>query len=80
MTHPKLLSAMQNPDFYPGKPDHVDVIQTHISYIFIAGDQVYKVKKAVDFGFPRFYKPGQAEAFLRGGTAAEPAAGARRLS
>lgn len=54
MTHPKLLTAMQDPDFYPVKPDHVDVIQTHISYIFIAGDLVYKVKKAVDFGFLDF--------------------------
>ena len=54
MTHPKLLAAMRDPIFYPEKPDHVEVIQTHISYIFIAGDQVYKVKKAVDFGFLDF--------------------------
>ncbi|TFG90170.1 MAG: hypothetical protein E4H15_08085 [Syntrophobacterales bacterium] len=54
MTHPKLVESMSNPAFYPHKPDTVKVIQTHISFIFIAGDLVYKVKKAVDFGFLDF--------------------------
>jgi hypothetical protein len=50
MTHPKLIDAMSRPDFYPHRPSSVEVIQTHISFIFIAGDYVYKVKKVVDFG------------------------------
>lgn len=54
MTHPGLLAAMSRPDFYPHRPERVDVVQTHISFIFIAGDEVYKVKKAVDFGFLDF--------------------------
>lgn len=54
MTHPKLVEAMSRPDFYPHRPEHVELVQTHISYIFIAGDFVYKVKKAVDFGFLDF--------------------------
>ena len=54
MTHPHLLSAMSEPEFYPNRPDHVEVVQTHISFIFIAGDVVYKVKKAVNFGFLDF--------------------------
>jgi hypothetical protein len=29
----------------------VDLIQTHISYVFLTDEYVYKVKKAVDFGF-----------------------------
>lgn len=45
---------MSNPAFYPHKPGKVDVIQTHISFIFLAGDEVYKVKKPVDFGFLDF--------------------------
>ena len=54
MTHPDLPVAMGRPDFYPHRPAKVDVVQTHISFIFIAGEEVYKVKKAVDFGFLDF--------------------------
>jgi len=54
MTHPKLIEAMSRPDFYPHRPEKVELIQTHISFVFIAGDLVYKVKKAVDFGFLDF--------------------------
>ena len=54
MTHPGLYAAMSRPEFYPHRPAQVDVVQTHISFIFIAGNEVYKVKKAVDFGFLDF--------------------------
>ena len=54
MTHPKLVESMSKPAFYSHKPDAVELIQTHISFIFIAGDLVYKVKKAVYFGFLDF--------------------------
>ena len=54
MTHPNLVEAMSRPDFYPHRPQKVELVQTHISFIFIAGDLVYKVKKAVDFGFLDF--------------------------
>ena len=50
MTHARLLESMSRPEFYPHWPKTVEVIQTHISFIFIAGDVVYKVKKSVDFG------------------------------
>lgn len=54
MTHPKLVEAMSKPDFYPHRPASVELVQTHISFVFIAGERVYKVKKAVDFGFLDF--------------------------
>jgi len=54
MNHSNLVESMMKPEFYPHKPDTVELIQTHISFIFIAGDLVYKVKKAVDFGFLNF--------------------------
>ena len=54
MTHPKLVPAMFRPEFYPHRPEHVEFVQTHASYIFIAGDYVYKVKKAVNFDFLDF--------------------------
>jgi len=53
-THPKLVEAMSRPEFYPHRPPTVELVQTHISFVFIAGDLVYKVKKAVNFGFLDF--------------------------
>ncbi len=64
MTHPGLFAAMSRPEFYPHRPERLDVVQTHISFIFIAGNEVYKVKKAVDFGFPRLHDPGKTEILL----------------
>ena len=54
MTHLELVAAMSRPEFYPHHPETVVVVQTHISFIFIAGSEVYKVKKSVDFGFLDF--------------------------
>jgi aminoglycoside phosphotransferase family enzyme/predicted kinase len=54
MTYARLVDAMSQPEFYGHNPDSVQLIQTHISFIFIAGDIVYKVKKAVNFGFLDF--------------------------
>jgi aminoglycoside phosphotransferase family enzyme len=46
-----LIRAMSDPGFYPEKPESVQLRQTHISYVFLAGDWVYKVKKPVRFPF-----------------------------
>src|SRR5579871_2761995 len=48
---PPIVEAMMRPEFYPERPDRVELIQTHISYVFIAGGYVYKLKKAVRFSF-----------------------------
>jgi aminoglycoside phosphotransferase family enzyme/predicted kinase len=53
-THANLFRAMQDPGFYPEKPERIEVIQTHASYVFLAGNRVYKVKKAMDFCFLDF--------------------------
>ena len=42
---------MFRPEFYPRRPEHVKFIHAHVSYILIAGDYVYKIKKAVYFDF-----------------------------
>ena len=46
-----LVAAMMRPDFYPQPPKEVELVQTHISRVFIAGDFVYKLKKGVRFSF-----------------------------
>jgi aminoglycoside phosphotransferase family enzyme/predicted kinase len=54
MTDAHLLSAMQRPEFYPHRPPEVRLVQSHISYVFLAGEYVYKVKKPVRFSFLDF--------------------------
>jgi uncharacterized protein len=54
MPHSSIIDSMTRPDFYPHRPQTVELVQTHISCVFIAGDDVYKVKKPVNFGFLDF--------------------------
>jgi hypothetical protein len=54
MTHSLLIEAMKKTDVYSHRPAEVEFIETHISYVFIAGDLVYKVKKPVKFDFLDF--------------------------
>lgn len=51
---PSLVAAMLEPGIYPHRPARVELLQTHISYVFLAGDQVYKIKKPVRFSFLDF--------------------------
>ncbi len=48
---PPLVEAMMRTGFYPDSPARVELKQTHISYVFLAGDFVYKVKKPAHFAF-----------------------------
>ena len=48
---PPLIEAMAHPEFYPNYPANVELRQTHISYVILAGEYVYKVKKPVHFPF-----------------------------
>jgi aminoglycoside phosphotransferase family enzyme/predicted kinase len=47
----RLVAALSDPAFHPERPKEVAVEQTHISWVFLAGDLVYKVKKPVRFSF-----------------------------
>src|ERR1039458_10301283 len=47
---PDLLRALAAPSMYPGHP-HVEVHETHASWVFVAGDHAYKIKKPVALGF-----------------------------
>jgi aminoglycoside phosphotransferase family enzyme len=48
---PELIKALLDPQAYPDPPQKIELIQTQISYIFLAGEYVYKIKKPVDMGF-----------------------------
>jgi aminoglycoside phosphotransferase family enzyme len=43
-----------DPRAYPDLTTRVELVQTHISYIFLTDDFAYKVKKPVDLGFLNF--------------------------
>jgi aminoglycoside phosphotransferase family enzyme/predicted kinase len=50
----KLIAFLDSPQSYPHRPAEVRVIQTHISWVFIASPFVFKVKKPVNLGFLDF--------------------------
>ena len=50
----RLLAALREPACYPHAAGAVDLIETHISWVFLAGDYAYKIKKPVDLGFLDF--------------------------
>lgn len=47
----ELVAAMLDPGFYPHAPRSVELRDTHISWVFLAADLAYKVKKPVVFPF-----------------------------
>ena len=50
----QVVEALMKLDAYEEDPGVIELIQTHISFIFLTRNFVYKVKKAVDFGFLDF--------------------------
>ena len=48
---PEYVRALLDPAAYPHAPAGIELRQTHISWVFLAADVVYKTKKPVDFGF-----------------------------
>ncbi len=51
---PEYLEHLLQPESYPHPVDKVQLVQTHISFVTLAGDYVYKWKKPVNFGFVDF--------------------------
>jgi aminoglycoside phosphotransferase family enzyme/predicted kinase len=54
---PAPIAALLDPRIYPHPVSDVQLIQTHISYVVLAGEFVYKVRKPVNFGFLDFSTP-----------------------
>ena len=50
-----IRDALARPSAFPEpRPSHVDVEETHASWVFLGGEHALKVKKPVDFGFLDF--------------------------
>ncbi|MCA9422563.1 MAG: hypothetical protein KC592_16205, partial [Nitrospira sp.] len=54
MTSSQLFKSLLNPKCYSHPVSHVTMLETHISWVFLTGQFVYKVKKPVLFTFVDF--------------------------
>ena len=50
----QVVEALMNRDAYDEEAGQIELTQTHISFVFLTRNFVYKVKKAVDLGFLDF--------------------------
>src|SRR4030066_442516 len=48
---PALVKALLKPETYTHHPQKVELVQTQMSFLFLTGDFVFKVKKPVDLGY-----------------------------
>ena len=55
-TSEKLYDILLDSQNYPHKCQNIQLIETHISKVYLTGDFAYKIKKPVDFGFLNFTK------------------------
>jgi aminoglycoside phosphotransferase family enzyme len=50
----QVVEALMKPEAYDEDPGHIELVQTHISFVFLTKKFAYKMKKAVDLGFLDF--------------------------
>ncbi|OIO72961.1 MAG: hypothetical protein CO186_04725 [Zetaproteobacteria bacterium CG_4_9_14_3_um_filter_49_83] len=62
---PPHIRAFFDSQSYPHPADNIEMIQTHISWVFLAGDYAYKFKKPVNFGFLDFTTPEKRKLFCQ---------------
>jgi aminoglycoside phosphotransferase family enzyme len=48
---PSTVKALLESQAYPHKPHKIDLVQTQMSFVFLTGEYVYKIKKPVDLGY-----------------------------
>ncbi|MCK6408677.1 bifunctional aminoglycoside phosphotransferase/ATP-binding protein [Thauera sp.] len=53
----ELLDSLRRPGVLPGSEGGVELIETHISWVLLAGDHAWKLKKPLDLGFLDFSTP-----------------------
>ena len=51
---PLFIQAMLKPEFYDHPVNTCQLIETHISWVILTGNFVYKLKKPIDLGFVNF--------------------------
>lgn len=53
-TLPPLITALLDPNRYDPPVERVEMVETHISWVLLAGEHAYKIKKPVNLGFLDF--------------------------
>ena len=48
---PPIVKALLESQAYPHKPQEIELVQTQMSFIFLTGEYVYKIKKPVNLGY-----------------------------
>lgn len=54
---PDFITGLLKTGRAEGSVKHMEILQTHISYLLLTDDKVYKIKKPVNFGFLDFSTP-----------------------
>jgi aminoglycoside phosphotransferase family enzyme len=62
---PSLVEALLRPQSYPHKPQKIELVQTQMSFIFLAGKYVYKIKKPVNLGYLDYTTLGKRHFFCQ---------------
>ena len=60
-----MVADLLQPAAYPGGVQGVELAETHISWVFLAGDCAYKFKKPLDLGFLDFRDPARRLHYCR---------------
>jgi uncharacterized protein len=61
--HPDLIEQLGDPGVYPDGPERVEIVQTHLSVVALAGDFAYKWKKSIRLPFADFSTLGRRKFF-----------------
>jgi aminoglycoside phosphotransferase family enzyme len=48
---PSTVKALLKSQAYPHKPQKIELVQTQMSFVFLTGEYVYKIKKPVNLGY-----------------------------
>ncbi len=62
---PPLIAALLDPRPYPHGADRVELVETHASWLLLAGEFAYKIKKAITLPFLDYGTLARREAFCR---------------
>lgn len=60
-----IIAGLSDPSAYPHDTKGVEVVETHISLLFLTGTYAYKVKKSLDLGFLDFSSLRNREYYCR---------------
>jgi aminoglycoside phosphotransferase family enzyme len=52
-----VIAFLGDPSSYGPAIERVEIIETHISLVFLAGDRAYKLKRAVKYPYLDFSSP-----------------------